>query len=113
MLKTLKAEGVHGYNPVSGYSPKAAFKRSLIEAVRELPTYFARLYVVSAGGSKQQPQLATVDYLAVSHTAVHLLRREKATKSTTTTTDSLTVIERLRYVFVVLLFYGTTQQQSF
>jgi len=92
LQKQLKSEGVHSYNP-SMYSPKSAFKRAVIEAARELPTYFCRLYVVSGGKS-----MSSVDYLGVSHSGVNLLRRDKTAKH-----DSLAVIEKLRCVCELVL----------
>ena len=86
LQKQLKSEGIHSYNPAM-YNPKSGLKRAVIEAARELPNYFSRLYVVSGGKS-----MSTVDYLGVSHAGVNLLKREKTAKH-----DCLTVIEKLRY----------------
>lgn len=86
LQKTLKSEGVHSYNP-SMYSPKTVFKRAVIEAARELPVYFSRLYVVSGGKS-----LSSVDYLGVSHSGVRLLHRDKNGKP-----NSLSVVEKLSF----------------
>ena len=87
----LKAEGIHGYNP-SGYSPKTPFKRSLIDAVKELPTYFSRLYVVSGG--KTMPN---VDCIGVSHSGVHLLHLERNDGPNNKRDPELIVLEKLNY----------------
>lgn len=98
LQKLLKSEGVHSYNPQM-YSPKSGFKRAVIEAAKELPNYFSRLYVVSG-----EKSFSNVDYLGVSHAGVNLLKRDKTAKQV----DCLTVIEKLRFVTWGPLLVSTT-----
>lgn len=86
LQRTLKAEGVHGYNP-SVYSTRSAFKKTFIETVREMPNYFARLYVVSGGRA-----WSAVDYLGVTHAGINLLKRDRTLKQ-----DCLTLLERVSF----------------
>ena len=93
LQKQLKSEGVHSYNP-SLYSPKSAFKRAIIDAAKELPNYFSRLYVVSG-----EKSMLNVDYLGVNHAGVNLLRREKTEAvATVVKHDCLNVVEKMRFV---------------
>ena len=52
---------------------KSTTKMSLISLARELGAYFTRVYPVSSSD-----QDIEVQYLAVSHTGLKLLRREKS-----------------------------------
>ena len=44
---------------------------------KEFPTYFARLYPVTSGGGSQNTQ-EDMQYLAISHSGIRLVRREKS-----------------------------------
>ena len=75
---------------------KSSTKMSLISLARELGTYFARVYPVSSSDQDIEVQVNTllplvstapnalfsyVQYLAVTHTGLKLLRREKSLPS--------------------------------
>ena len=48
-------------------------KKNIIEVAKEFPTYFARLYPVTSGQNTEDMQ-----YLAISHSGIRLVRREKS-----------------------------------
>jgi myosin-15 len=52
---------------------KMSTKKSIIEVAKEFDTYFARLYPVTSGQASEDMQ-----YLAISHSGVRLVRREKS-----------------------------------
>merc|ERR1712038_2171765 len=61
--------------------------KNIIEVAKEFPTYFARLYPVTSGQNTEDMQ-----YLAISHSGIRLVRREKSLP-----TDYLQVLETYTY----------------
>ena len=58
---------------IFGNQHKLSTKKSIIEVAKEFPTYFARLYPVTSGQTSEDMQ-----YLAISHSGIRLVRREKS-----------------------------------
>merc|ERR1711899_245776 len=86
-MKTLLDEyNINLKNIFSGQH-KLSTKKSIIEVAKEFATYFARLYPVTSGQSSEDMQ-----YLAISHSGIRLVRREKSLP-----TDYLQVLETYSY----------------
>ena len=72
-MKTLLDEyNINLKNIFSGQH-KLNTKKNIIEIAKEFPTYFARLYPVTSGQNTEDMQ-----YLAISHSGIRLVRREKS-----------------------------------
>ena len=72
-MKTLLDEyNINLKNIFSGQH-KLNTKKSIIEVAKEFATYFARLYPVTSGQNTEDMQ-----YLAISHSGIRLVRREKS-----------------------------------
>lgn len=72
-MKTLLDEyNINLKNIFSGQH-KLSTKKNIIEVAKEFPTYFARLYPVTSGQDSEDMQ-----YLAISHSGIRLVRREKS-----------------------------------
>ena len=69
-------------------------KKNIIEVAKEFPTYFARLYPVTSGQNTEDMQ-----YLAISHSGIRLVRREKSLP-----TDYLQVSTYQITVFYIEIF---------
>ena len=72
-MKTLLDEYNINLKNIFGNQHKLSTKKSIIEVAKEFPTYFARLYPVTSGQSSEDMQ-----YLAISHSGIRLVRREKS-----------------------------------
>ncbi|GLH06473.1 Unconventional myosin IC [Gryllus bimaculatus] len=72
MKKLLDSYGVTLSNVHSGHQ-KVTIKKNVVDMAKDWPTYFARIFPVSGG--HQHP---AVQHLAVSHSGVRLIRREKS-----------------------------------
>ena len=102
-MKTLLDEYDVNLKNVFSNQHKLSTKKNIMDMAKEFPTYFARLYPVSpattgggghkdSSGSQHQRESSGGDaqYLAVSHSGVRLVRREKSLP-----TDYLQVGKRL------------------
>ena len=72
-MKTLLDEYNINLKNIFGNQHKLSTKKSIIEVAKEFATYFARLYPVTSGQSSEDMQ-----YLAISHSGIRLVRREKS-----------------------------------
>ena len=71
---------------------KLSTKKNIIEMARELDVYFARLYPISKPEeSASSPAATTQQYLAVSHSGVKLVERQKGLPTDTLEVRSNTV----------------------
>ncbi|EFX88395.1 hypothetical protein DAPPUDRAFT_191611 [Daphnia pulex] len=71
MQQMLENYGISPENATNGHH-KITLKRNVVEMAKEWPLYFARLYPVS--GTRQH---ADVQFLAVSHSGVRLVKRQQ------------------------------------
>lgn len=78
MRQLLESLGVGTHPPSPGEPPYAQIaphiKKTVVDAAREWPAYFARVYSVHGGNNL--PHGGGAQLLAVSHSGVRLLRRE-------------------------------------
>ena len=91
-MKTLLDEYDVNLKNVFSNQHKLSTKKNIMDMAKEFPTYFARLYPVSpattgggghkdSSGSQHQREESSggdAQYLAVSHSGVRLVRREKS-----------------------------------
>ena len=85
---------------IFGNQHKLSTKKSIIEVAKEFPTYFARLYPVTSGQTSEDMQ-----YLAISHSGIRLVRREKSLP-----TDYLQVIQS--YIPLLIIRVTSLEQLS-
>ncbi|XP_046399408.1 unconventional myosin-XV isoform X2 [Ischnura elegans] len=90
MRKMLDSYGVTMNNLHSAHH-KVTIKKNVIDSAKEWPTYFARIFPVSGG--HQNPN---VQHLAVSHSGIRLIRREKSLPN-----DYLQVLDTITFDDVV------------
>ncbi|KAF4520562.1 hypothetical protein B566_EDAN011115, partial [Ephemera danica] len=72
MRKMLDSYGVTPNNLHSSHH-KVTIKKNIVDSAKEWPTYFARIFPIT--GVHQNPD---VQHLAISHTGIRLIRREKS-----------------------------------
>merc|ERR1712218_714787 len=87
-MKTLLDEYHINLKNIFSQQHKLATKKNIIEVAKEFATYFARLYPVTSG----QKNTEDMQYLAISHSGIRLVRREKSLP-----TDYLQVLETYSY----------------
>lgn len=78
-----------GVSPSNAQGPSVSLqtKRQIVEAARALPLYFSRIF--PASGGRQMPD---VQMVAVSHTGMHLVKRQRSDSG-----DALSVLDTLGF----------------
>ena len=103
-MKTLLDEYHISLKNIFSQQHKISTKKSIIEVAKEFPTYFARLYPVSSRATSspspgQNKEESEMQYLAISHSGIRLVQREKSLP-----TDYLQVIQSIFILFTVYLY---------